>query len=107
VALNAPLANILKRAKADGVPKDVIERAMAKVCIKPFYPFCWLKRIQARGEKGKGSQPVTYEAMAAGSVGVIMCVLAQQTGLTHAEGPQRVPDGQREPDGRVHPRDPQ
>jgi hypothetical protein len=31
--------------------------------------------VQARGEKGKGSQPITYEAMAYGSVGVVMHVL--------------------------------
>ncbi|KZP20880.1 YebC-like protein [Athelia psychrophila] len=56
--MNATLAAALKAARAAGVPKDNIERAMNK----------------AGGGKGQGCSLVTYEA-ARGSVGIIIEVL--------------------------------
>ncbi|KAF7965402.1 hypothetical protein HWV62_43708 [Athelia sp. TMB] len=53
---NITLAAALKAARAAGVPKDNIDRAMNK----------------AGGGKGQGSLPVTYEALAKGSVGIII-----------------------------------
>ncbi|KAH8117426.1 YebC-like protein [Phellopilus nigrolimitatus] len=55
--VNGTLANILKAAKAIGVPKDNIEKAIAR----------------ATGEIGKDANSyVVYEVMAYGSVGVIV-----------------------------------
>jgi len=53
---NTALATVLRTAKASGVPKDNIERALVK----------------ASGGKDKGSQLMTYEALAHGIVGVII-----------------------------------
>jgi len=53
---NTALATVLRAAKASGVPKENIERALAK----------------ASGGKDKGSQLMTYEALAHGVVGVII-----------------------------------
>ena len=49
---------MLRRAKHDGVPKANIEGALAR----------------AGGERGAGSQLATYEAIAHGAVGIIVCV---------------------------------
>jgi len=55
--LNATLANILKKAKVSGVPKNNIENAIAR----------------ATGNAGKDtSSRVVFEAMVSGKVGVIM-----------------------------------
>ena len=56
--INLTLATVLKRLKAQGVPKENVENA--------------LKR--AAGGKDKGDQQLVYEALAPGSVGLIMCV---------------------------------
>ncbi|KAI0062198.1 YebC-like protein [Artomyces pyxidatus] len=53
---NIALFNTLKKARADGVPKANIESALQK----------------AIGGKDKGDQLATYEAMAHGSVGVVI-----------------------------------
>ncbi|KAI0078990.1 YebC-like protein [Panus rudis PR-1116 ss-1] len=64
--VNATLAAAVKKARSQGVPKDNIENA--------------LKR--AAGGKEKGDQPVTYEIMAAGSVGVIVECLTDNVNRT-------------------------
>ncbi|KAG7452720.1 YebC-like protein [Guyanagaster necrorhizus] len=56
---NLTLAVTLRRLKELDVPKDNIERTLARA---------------SRG-KDKGGDAITYEALAFGSVGVIMCVL--------------------------------
>lgn len=53
---NLALSNTLKRARLEGVPKANIETALLK----------------ASGGKDKGNQLATYEAMAHGSVGVLI-----------------------------------
>jgi len=53
---NATLGAVLRTAKMSGVPKDNIERALAK----------------ASGKKGKRGELITYEALAHGVVGVII-----------------------------------
>jgi len=63
---NHALAAVLKRAKSLGVPKDNIETALRK----------------AAGGKDKGNQNVTYEALAHGSVGVIIECLTDNTNRT-------------------------
>ncbi|KAA1471251.1 YebC-like protein [Dentipellis sp. KUC8613] len=63
---NIALANTLKKARADGVPKANIETALAK----------------AAGGKDKGDQLVIYEAMAHGSVGVIVECLTDNVNRT-------------------------
>lgn len=68
------LAATLRTAKALGIPKDNIERALAKVTLQIYnnnFIFTW-PCTQASGGKDKGSQPMTYEALAHGVVGVIM-----------------------------------
>lgn len=55
--INLTLATALKRLKSLGVPKENLENA--------------LKR--AAGRKDKGDQQLVYEALAPGSVGLIMC----------------------------------
>lgn len=55
-AKNAQLANTLRKYKEMGVPKDNIERALTR----------------ANPAKGKAGTMVVYEAMALGSVGVIV-----------------------------------
>lgn len=71
---NTALAAVLKAAKVSGVPKDNIERALTKVCtLRLIFPACRFSLwVQASGGKDKGSQLITYEALAYGSVGVIM-----------------------------------
>ncbi|TDL27437.1 DUF28-domain-containing protein [Rickenella mellea] len=55
--LNAALATALRKAKASGVPKDNVEKALTR----------------AGGGKGRDAQgSTTYEAMVAGSVGVVI-----------------------------------
>jgi transcriptional/translational regulatory protein YebC/TACO1 len=70
---NTMLAASLKTAKVSGVPKENIERALAKVrrqrCI---HSSSLLRHTQASGGKDKGSQLITYEALAYGTIGVIM-----------------------------------
>ncbi|KAJ3553456.1 hypothetical protein NM688_g3602 [Phlebia brevispora] len=63
---NASLAAALKRAKSAGVPKDNIEKALKK----------------ATGGKESGDQPVTYEAMGPGSVGIIIECLTNNPNRT-------------------------
>ncbi|KAI0319826.1 YebC-like protein [Amylostereum chailletii] len=55
-AQNIALANALKKARSDGVPKTNVDTALAK----------------ARGDSDKGTQLMTYEAMAHGCVGIII-----------------------------------
>ncbi|KAJ3479691.1 hypothetical protein NLI96_g8884 [Meripilus lineatus] len=63
---NQTLAAVIKRARAQGVPKDNIENALKK----------------AAGGKDKGDQQVTYEAMAAGSVGIVIECLTNNVNRT-------------------------
>ncbi|TFK55264.1 DUF28-domain-containing protein [Heliocybe sulcata] len=64
---NSALAAVLKAAKANGVPKENIQKALDR----------------ASGEKGKGSQDLMYEAMAHGTVGVIIESLTDNRDRTH------------------------
>jgi len=57
---NVALFNVVKKARADGVPKANIESALQK----------------AAGGKDGAGQLTTYEVIAHGSVGLIMYVLA-------------------------------
>jgi translational activator of cytochrome c oxidase 1 len=70
---NTALAATLRTAKAFGIPKDNIERALAKVPLQ-IYNYNVFTQVctQASGGKDKGSQLMTYEALAHGVVGVIM-----------------------------------
>ncbi|OCH95308.1 YebC-like protein [Obba rivulosa] len=63
---NASLAAVIKRVKSEGVPKDNIDNALKK----------------ATGGKEKGSQHLVYEAMAAGSVGMIIECLTDNVNRT-------------------------
>ncbi|KAI0948341.1 hypothetical protein AcV7_009117 [Taiwanofungus camphoratus] len=63
---NATLAAVLKRVKSQGVPKDNIENAIKK----------------AVGGKDKGDQHLTYEAMAPGSIGIIIECLSDNVNRT-------------------------
>ena len=54
--INLALATVLKRLKAQGVPKENVENALKRVA----------------GGKDKGDQQLVYEALAPGSVGLIM-----------------------------------
>ncbi|KII85141.1 hypothetical protein PLICRDRAFT_166690 [Plicaturopsis crispa FD-325 SS-3] len=65
--LNSALAAVLKNAKSVGVPKDNIEKALAKA---------------SSTGKDRGDQQVTYEAMAYGSVGVIVECLTDNLNRT-------------------------
>ncbi|EAU88190.1 hypothetical protein CC1G_03862 [Coprinopsis cinerea okayama7 len=66
---NAQLAAVLKNYKEQGVPKDNLEKALAKA--------------GAGKEKG-GGESVTYEAMAFGSVGVVIeCLTDNSTRTVH------------------------
>ena len=69
--INLTLATVLKRLKAQGVPKENVENA--------------LKR--ATGGKDKGDQQPVYEALAPGSVGLIMCVHTLQFSAAWSECP--------------------
>ncbi|PFH52365.1 hypothetical protein AMATHDRAFT_74163 [Amanita thiersii Skay4041] len=66
-ALNLQLAAALKRAKEQDVPKDNIEKALAK----------------ATGGRDKVGDSLTYEALAFNSVGVIIECLTNNTNRTH------------------------
>ncbi|KAF9792352.1 YebC-like protein [Thelephora terrestris] len=67
-SVNAALAAILKAAKSSGVPRNNIESALKK----------------ASGDKDKGSQLATYEAMAFGEVGIIIeCLTDNSTRTVH------------------------
>jgi len=63
---NAALAAVLRSAKLFGVPKANIENALKK----------------ASGDKDKGSQLATYEAMAFGEVGIIIECLTDNSNRT-------------------------
>ncbi|EPQ58454.1 YebC-like protein [Gloeophyllum trabeum ATCC 11539] len=63
---NASLAAVLKAAKANGVPKDNVEKALAR----------------ASGSKDKGSSQLMYEAMAHGSVGILIECLTDNANRT-------------------------
>jgi len=54
--LNLQLASVLRRAKEQGIPKDNIERALAK----------------AEGGKERAGETLIYEALVHNSVGLIM-----------------------------------
>ncbi|THH13354.1 hypothetical protein EW146_g6855 [Bondarzewia mesenterica] len=112
---NMALFNTLKKARADGVPKANIETALAK----------------ASGGKDKGELLATYEAMAHGSVGVMMYasspllipshpsrsssspvfgrlwVIRGRAKMTAADAVKRMLDRQREPDDPQAARDSQ
>jgi len=74
---NAALAATLKAAKSSGVPRANIENALKKVR-DPYLARRWMntREIQASGDKDKGSQLATYEAMAFGEVGILMYVFS-------------------------------
>ncbi|KDQ59465.1 hypothetical protein JAAARDRAFT_127346 [Jaapia argillacea MUCL 33604] len=63
---NIMLATALKAAKTAGVPKENIEKALNK----------------ASGDKGKAGQQVLYEAMAHGSVGILIECLTDNANRT-------------------------
>ncbi|CCM02866.1 uncharacterized protein FIBRA_04978 [Fibroporia radiculosa] len=63
---NATLAAVIKKVKSQGVPKDNIENALKK----------------AAGGKDKGDQQLTYEAMAPGSVGMIIECMSDNVNRT-------------------------
>lgn len=56
--INLTLATVLKRLKAQGVPKENVENALKRVA----------------GGKDKGDQQLVYEALAPGQIGLIMYV---------------------------------
>ncbi|KAH6918939.1 transcriptional regulator TACO1-like protein [Coprinopsis sp. MPI-PUGE-AT-0042] len=64
---NVHLATIVKKYKDGGVPRENIEKALAKASSK---------------EKGGGGESVTYEAMAFGSVGIVVECLTDNTTRT-------------------------
>lgn len=70
--LNLQLASVLSRAKEQDVPKDNIERALAKACFIKFRPFPFSVFDKAGGGKEKVGESLTYEALAHNSVGLIM-----------------------------------
>ncbi|KZV88843.1 YebC-like protein [Exidia glandulosa HHB12029] len=65
--MNTALANALKRAKVSGLPKENIENA--------------LKR--AAGAAARGGQSITYEAMLAGKVPLLIECVTENTTRTH------------------------
>ena len=72
-AMNATLATVLKKAKADGVPKENIDKALARVNALTKSKWILLTHFKASGGQGKdASQHVVYEAMVSGSVAVVM-----------------------------------
>lgn len=70
---NLQLAAALKKAKDQGVPRENIEKAIAKVT-RDFFKLQLLDSHvrQASHPKEKGGSPVSYEALAFNTVGVIM-----------------------------------
>jgi len=64
---NAALAAVLKVAKLNGVPKENVQKALDRV----------------GSGKDKGSQQLMYEAMAYGSVGVLIECLTDNRDRTH------------------------
>ncbi|KAF8162981.1 transcriptional regulator TACO1-like protein [Crassisporium funariophilum] len=63
---NAQLAAALKKAKEQGVPKENIEKTLARV----------------GNAKDRGGTPATYEALAFGSVGIIIDALTDNANRT-------------------------
>ncbi|VDC05331.1 unnamed protein product [Peniophora sp. CBMAI 1063] len=65
--LNVALANVLKRAKQDAIPKSTIENALAKA---------------GGGKEGAANITMTFEAIAHGSVGIIIETLTNNKNRT-------------------------
>jgi translational activator of cytochrome c oxidase 1 len=66
------LASILRRAKEQGIPKDNIERALAKVYFVESRHFPFLGFDKAEGGKERAGETLIYEALVHNSVGLIM-----------------------------------
>jgi translational activator of cytochrome c oxidase 1 len=66
------LASVLRRAKEQDIPKDNIERALAKVCFVESQHSPFLGFDKAEGGKERAGETLIYEALFHNSVGLIM-----------------------------------